>query len=184
MASIRREAQPRDPPGSRRGLPVGSSSSAPVCYSADPPTSFQAAPPFPPLRSSPSNNPSLAVPSSLRHLLDGVDSSSRPRMTDTWPLPCMNKSGHSGHLPKAMPGQLITVNHTPATYEHTSTRESSGLGKQGSRPTEREEDRRRNGQAMGKRSIPGTCSINHRSQPHTSGYRRECPRVECARSSR
>lgn len=51
-----------------------------------------------------------------------------PRMTDTWPLPCMNKSRPSGHLPKAMPGQLITVNHPPATYERV------GAGKQGSRP--------------------------------------------------
>lgn len=102
----------------------------------------QAAPPFPPLRSSPSTSPSLAVPSSLRHLLAGVDSSPRPRMTDTWPLACMNKSRHSGHLPKAMPGQLITVNHTPATYEHTSTQESSGLGKQGSRPTEGKKERK------------------------------------------
>ena len=38
-------------------------------------------------------------------------------MTDTWPLPCMNKSGLSGHLLKAMPGQLIIVNHPSATYE-------------------------------------------------------------------
>lgn len=69
-------------------------------------------------------------------------------MTDTWPLPCMNKSGLSGHLPKAMPGQLITVNHPSATYEGV------GKGKQGSRP--------RNGtvKAMEKRSMLPTVILD------------------------
>lgn len=55
-------------------------------------------------------------------------------MTGTWPLPCMNKSGHSGHLRKAMPGQLITVNHPSAAYEGLG---NAGRGEQGSPGTKR-----------------------------------------------
>lgn len=105
---------------------------------ADPHTSFPRLP-HRSRRSVP--RPPPAPSSSIPQSLGGIDSSLRPRMTDTWPLPCMNKSGLSGHLPKAMPGQLITVNHPPAAYERV------GVRKQGNRS--------RNGtvQGYGKRSM-------------------------------
>lgn len=167
MPSIRRQARPRDPPGF----------SAPV---ADPHTSFPRLP-HRSRRSVP--RPPPAPSSSIPPSLGAVDSSLRPRMTDTWPLPCMNKSGLSGHLPKAMPGQLITVNHPPATYESWGAKTRQPASK-------------RNGQGYGKRSMLPTVTTSptllasRHATPElkstavtaTSGYRRECPRVECGQA--
>lgn len=172
MALIRREARPRDPPGYQ----------VPQCPSARPthrlprlPHRFRRSVPRPP--------PARLAPS--RHPLDGVDSSLCPRMTDNWPLPCMNKSG-----PLVTCARRCRDNSSLSTTLQQHTREP-GLGKTRQPPLSGETER--NGTVGLLRN--GPCDSCHspallRDMPPelsstvttTSGYRRECPRVECRRA--
>lgn len=145
VASIRREARPRDPPGSPRGVLPTHQPSPRL-----PHRSRRSVPRPPPARPQQPLAPISPSPGRRRFVPP-------PRMTDTWPMPCMNKSGPCGHLPKAMPGQLITVNHPSATYERV------GVGKQGSRPRN---ETVRLWETVHDNSYPSTCcstrvSINH-----------------------